>query len=154
VDRVTSVRTSRVTSEDLPDLVPLLAAYAAFYGESPADADLLAMAEAFLAAPEHDGVRVVARGPEGDALGFATVLWSWDTTLGQRLAVMEDLFVAEAARGAGVGRRLLEACRELAAASGYRCLQWQTAPDNATAQRLYDATGANRSTWLTYRLPT
>jgi hypothetical protein len=29
---------------------------------------------------------------------------------------------------------------------------WSTAPDNATAQRLCDRTGAERSTWLEYEL--
>jgi hypothetical protein len=28
-----------------------------------------------------------------------------------------------------------------------------TEPDNHTAQRLYDSTGAERSTWVAYELP-
>lgn len=31
-------------------------------------------------------------------------------------------------------------------------LEWATAPDNKTAQRLYDATGAERSEWIEYDL--
>jgi hypothetical protein len=31
-------------------------------------------------------------------------------------------------------------------------LEWYTAPDNATAQRLYDRTGAARSRWVAYEL--
>ncbi len=31
---------------------------------------------------------------------------------------------------------------------------WETAPENVTAQRLYDRLGAQRSTWLTYELGT
>ena len=82
------------------------------------------------------------------------MLWSWDTTLAQRLAVMEDLFVAEAARGRGVGAALIEACRQLAADRGIQGLAWETAPDNDTAQRLYDGLAARAGTWLAYRLPT
>jgi hypothetical protein len=29
---------------------------------------------------------------------------------------------------------------------------WSTAPDNTTAQRLYDRTGATRSSWYEYEL--
>ena len=34
--------------------------------------------------------------------------------------------------------------RALAAERGVQWLQWQTAPDNATAQRLYDSLGGER----------
>jgi ribosomal protein S18 acetylase RimI-like enzyme len=60
--------------------------------------------------------------------------------------VLNDLFVAPASRGSGTGRALIERCRE----RGAEKLVWETAPDNATAQRLYDGIGAESSTWLTY----
>ena len=41
-----------------------------------------------------------------------------------------------------------EGVRKRAAAK----LVWETAPDNATAQRLYDGIGAEKSTWLTYEI--
>jgi GNAT superfamily N-acetyltransferase len=53
-----------------------------------------------------------------------------------------------------VGAALIEACRQLAADRGMQWLAWETAPDNETAQRLYDGLGAERSTWYAYRLST
>jgi ribosomal protein S18 acetylase RimI-like enzyme len=47
---------------------------------------------------------------------------------------------------------LIERCRELCRERGAGKLVWETAPDNATAQRLYDGIGAEKSTWLTYEL--
>jgi len=146
----TGVRAS--TLDDLPALVPLLRGYSSFYGAHPDDAALLGMARAFCDGTG-GGTQLVAEGESGELLGFATVLWSWDTTTGAPIAVMEDLFVSQGARGRGVGRRLLEACRALARDRGCAALAWETAPDNAGAQRLYDATGAERTTWLGYRLP-
>jgi GNAT superfamily N-acetyltransferase len=67
---------------------------------------------------------------------------------------MEDLFVTAQARGRGVGAALIEACRRLSADRGVQWLAWETAPDNHTAQRLYDGLGAQRDTWYAYRLPT
>ncbi len=57
--------------------------------------------------------------------------------------------------GAGCGRGPCPpaACRDAARDHGAARLVWQTAPDNHRAQRLYDRTGAARSTWLTYELP-
>ena len=57
-----------------------------------------------------------------------------------------------AARGQGVGRALIAACAEEAGRRHHGQLVWHTAPDNATAQRLYDSTAAERSTWVHYTL--
>jgi GNAT superfamily N-acetyltransferase len=66
---------------------------------------------------------------------------------------MNDLYVDEAARGEGVGRALIEASAAVARDRGALWLEWSTAPDNHTAQRLYDSTGATSSPWLEYELP-
>ncbi|MGO4340988.1 GNAT family N-acetyltransferase [Pedococcus sp. 2YAF34] len=142
---------TRSTSDDLPALLPLLHGYSSFYGAAPQDDALLAMARAFCE-DGPDGLQLVAREESGRLVGFATLLWSWDTTSASRIAVMEDLFVADGTRGQGVGRLLLEACAERARERGCPALSWMTAPGNTRAQRLYDATGAERSSWLTYRL--
>ena len=148
------VQVRPAVADDLPALLPLLRGYSAFYDSDPGDDELLAMARAFLADPESEGQQLVAESGTGDLLGFATLLWTWDTTRAERVAVMEDLFVAASARGQGVGRALLEACRDRAHQRGRDALVWETAPDNHGAQRLYDATGATRGTWYAYRLPT
>jgi len=143
---------SEVGEADLADLLPLLVDYCAFYETAPPPDQLAALARALLDDPEHEGVQLIARDDDGAAVGFATVYWTWSTTRAYRLAVMNDLYVADAARGGGVGRALIEACAERARSRGCGALEWQTAPDNETAQRLYDTTGAQRSTWVTYDL--
>ena len=153
MDPQRSFHISQVTTDDLVDLLPLMRAYCTFYESNPADEDLRAMAAAFLDEGA-GGTQLIAREGSGQALGHATMLWTWDTTLAEPLAVMEDLFVTEQARGRGVGAGLIEACRRLAADRGAGWLAWETAPDNETAQRLYDGLGAQRDTWYAYRLST
>ena len=46
----------------------------------------------------------------------------------------------------------MDAGVELARRWGASHLSWATAPDNHTAQRLYDSTGAHKSTWLEYEI--
>ena len=53
---------------------------------------------------------------------------------------------------AGAGRELITACLQRCRERGAAKLVWETAPDNVVAQRLYDALGAEKSTWLTYEL--
>ena len=99
-----------VGEDDLGDLLPLMRAYCDFYEVAPSDEDLLALSRALIADPEREGVQLIARGPDGAAVGFATVFWTWSTTSAARIAIMNDLFVAPAARGSaarrGADRRL------------------------------------------------
>ena len=144
---------TRVGEEDLEELLPLLRAYCDFYEVSPSDEALLAVSRALIADPEHEGLQLIARGPDGRAVGFATVYWTWQTLSAARLAVMNDLFIAPAARGSGLADRLIAACRERAAEHGARELAWQTAKDNYRAQKVYDRIGGSKSEWLDYSLP-
>jgi GNAT superfamily N-acetyltransferase len=144
-----------VTDDDLADLLPLMRAYCDFYEVAPGDEALLAMSRALVADPEREGVQFVARAESGAAVGFATVFWTWSTTRAARIGVMNDLFVAAEARGAGggrIGEALIAACAERCRAHGAVALTWQTALDNARAQALYDRIGAQRSQWLDYDL--
>jgi ribosomal protein S18 acetylase RimI-like enzyme len=144
-----------VAEADLEELLPLLRGYCEFYEVAPSDEALLAVSRALIADPEHEGVQLIARNTSSPplAVGFATIYWTWQTLAAARLAVMNDLFVADAARGTGLAERLIAACRERAAEHGARELTWQTAKDNARAQKVYDRIGGRRSEWLDYSLP-
>jgi len=142
----------RVEAGDLDELLVLMRAYCDFYEVSPPDADLLDVARALLDDPTHEGLQLLARDPDGRAAGFATLYWSWSTTSACRIGVMNDLFVASAARGSGLAERLIERCRGECARRGARRLVWQTAPDNLRAQAVYERVGATREQWTDYWL--
>jgi ribosomal protein S18 acetylase RimI-like enzyme len=142
-----------VGEADLEELLPLLRGYCDFYEVAPSDEALLALSRALIADPSREGVQLIARNPDGRAVGFATIYWTWQTTAAARLAVMNDLFVAPEGRGSGLAERLIAACRERAAEHGARSLAWQTAKDNVRAQKVYDRIGGRRSEWLDYSLP-
>jgi len=145
---------AEVREEDLEDLLPLARAYCEFYEVAPADEDLLALSRALVADPEREGVQLIARDLRGRAIGFATVFWTWSTLSARRLGVMNDLFVAQHARGSGVAEALIDACRVQCRSRGVPRLAWQTAKDNLRAQKVYDRVGGERSEWLDYELPT
>ncbi len=143
---------TRVGEEDLEELLPLLRAYCDFYGASPSDEALLTLSRALIGDPEREGVQLIARTPDGQAVGFATVYWTWQTLNAARLGVMNDLFIAPEGRGSGLADRLIAACRERAADHGASELAWQTAKDNLRAQAVYERVGGHRSEWLDYSL--
>jgi GNAT superfamily N-acetyltransferase len=137
---------------DLPELLVLMRGYCDFYEVAPPDEDLLALSRALLADPQREGVQLIARGAGGEAIGFATLFWSWSTSRAARIGVMNDLYVTPESRGQRSGERLIEACLARCAANGAVEMEWQTAPSNVTAQALYERVGGRREDWLCYSL--
>jgi GNAT superfamily N-acetyltransferase len=144
--------TSRVTTADLPELLALVRAYCDFYDVAPSDEALLGVSRALIADPDREGVQLIARSDGGEAVGFATVYWSWDTLIAARVGIMHDLFVVPPARGTGVADLLIGACLDECRRHGAAKLGWQTAPDNTRAQRVYERVGATRDEWVDYWL--
>jgi GNAT superfamily N-acetyltransferase len=142
----------QVTEAEVATLLPLMRAYCDFYQVAPSDSALLSMARALIADPDKEGVQLIAI-EAGEAVGFATVFWSWATSDAARIGVMNDLFVAPESRGRGVAEALIDACRELVRGRGAARLTWQTAADNLRAQRVYQRVGAVRESWIDYWLP-
>ncbi len=145
--------TSRVGEPDLPELLPLVRAYCDFYEVAPTDEALLAVSRALIADPGREGVQLIARNDEREAVGFATVFWSWDTLIAARTGIMHDLFVRPSDRGTGVADLLIEACVEECRRHGAAKLGWQTARDNKRAEAVYERVGATRDEWVDYWLP-
>ena len=142
---------ARVGEADLDELLPLMRAYCDFYEVAPRDEDLLALSRALIADPAREGVQLLARDG-GKAIGFATIYWSWATTIASRIGVMNDLYVTPDGRGSGAADALIHACADECRTHGAAELTWQTAKDNARAQRVYDRIGAERSEWVDYSL--
>jgi ribosomal protein S18 acetylase RimI-like enzyme len=141
-----------VTDGDLEELLPLMRAYCDFYEVAPSDDGLLEVSRALLAAPQQEGLQLLARDERGEAVGFATIFWSWSTTSAGRIGTMHDLYVRPDARGQGVADRLISACVERSEQRGAVSLQWQTAPENLRAQAVYDRVGGVRERWLSYAI--
>jgi len=150
---VSAYSIERVGPADLDDLLGLMRAYCDFYEVSPSDDDLFSLAKAQIDDPEAEGLQLIGRDSNGRAAGFATLYWTWSTTSAGRIGIMNDLFVAENARGQGLAEQLIEACRTECVRRGTGRLTWQTAPDNRRAQAVYDRVGATREQWIDYWLP-
>lgn len=146
---ITAVR----SEAQLQLLLPLLRAYCDFYQVFPDDASLLGLGRALIADPVREGVQLLATR-DGRAVGFATLYWTWATTIAGRIGILNDLFVVDDARGGGAGAAVLEACRQRCHEQGALRLVWQTAPDNIRAQALYERIGAVRESWIDYWIAT
>jgi GNAT superfamily N-acetyltransferase len=93
----------------------------------------------------------LAVGPDG-LLGFAIHQHHASTWVMGDDCYLEDLFVDPKARGAGVGRALIDDLMQVARVRGWKRLYWHTDHKNAQARRLYDSY-VNSDGHVRYRLP-
>lgn len=130
------------TSEDIECLVPLFDAYRRFYGQV-ADPDLARgfLAERLARAESHTLLATGQAGRVALPLGFAQLYPMFSSIRCQRTLVLNDLYVAAASRGLGVGAALLGHARHLAVQLGAASISLQTAADNRQAQSLYERFG-------------
>jgi GNAT superfamily N-acetyltransferase len=146
------IEVAPVEEGEFEALLPLIAAYQRFYEVDDVDTDRNRSFFRRFLAPSADGELLAARDEGGEILGYTCLYWHFSSTRAVETVLMNDLFVTPEARGRGVGRALIEASRAVARARGAAWLEWATAPDNHTAQRLYDSMTSEKSTWLEYEL--
>ncbi len=76
---------------------------------------------------------------DGVPMGFAIHMHHPSTWVAGDDCYLEDLFVAEAARGMGLGRALIDDLTVIARAKGWHRLYWHTDQGNTRARALYDS---------------
>lgn len=141
-----------VAEGDFQRWLPLWDGYNAFYGRSgptalPREITDVAWARFF---DEGEPVHALVAEEQGRILGLAHYLFHRSTTMIEDVCYLQDLFTVPEARGKGVGRALIEAVYERAAAAGSGRVYWHTHETNATARRLYD-TVAEMPGFIMYR---
>lgn len=128
----------RATIEDLDVLVPLFDCYRIFYHQ-PGDPG---RSRTFLRERlERNESMVLLAMRDGDAVGFTQLYPLFSSVRTARLWLLNDLYVAEAARRQGVARSLLDAAADFARADGAAGLMLETGRDNTGARALYRAAG-------------
>jgi len=85
---------------------------------------------------------VIIADDGGTPVGFALFFQNYSTFLAQPGLYLEDLFVIPAARGRGVGKRLLEHLAQIALDRGYGRVEWAVLDWNAPAIGFYRRIGA------------
>jgi GNAT superfamily N-acetyltransferase len=89
---------------------------------------------------------------DGAAVGFALWFHSYSTWEGRAGIYLEDLYVSPAARGRGVGERMIVDLAQIALREGFRRLDLSVLDWNP-ARSFYHRLGfEHRSDWLSYRI--
>jgi ribosomal protein S18 acetylase RimI-like enzyme len=126
--------------QDLPTVTRLMAAFRDDLGlAAPSDAEVERGVERLLGDPETEFLIASADG--ADPAGVAQLRFRYGIWRAGGDCLLEDLYVDERARGAGLGRALVAATLDRARARGCRRVELDVNEANATAQRLYESFG-------------
>jgi GNAT superfamily N-acetyltransferase len=141
-----------VDRADFDQWLPLWDGYNKFYGRFgptalPVEVTQTTWARFFDA---YEPVHALVAESDGRLVGLVHYLFHRSTNMLGPTCYLQDLFTAEAERGKGVARALIEAVYDQAKRAGATRVYWQTHETNTTAQRLYDRV-AERSGFIVYR---
>ena len=141
-----------VTPLDYDQWRPLWHGYNAFYGRSgptalPSEITQTTWARFFHA---NEPVYALVAETNGQLIGLTHYLFHRSTITIGPACYLQDLFTAEAARGKGVGRALIQGVYQQAKEAGSTRVYWHTHETNQTARRLYDQVAEN-SGLIVYR---
>lgn len=124
---------------DLDDVVRLIGEFRDWWGKSaPADAQIRRVVEWLLADP---GTDYLLAFDGGDAVGVCQLRYRLSVWTGAEDCWLEDLFVSEGGRGKGLGRGLVDAAAERAAARGCQRIELDVNEQNESALALYRSAG-------------
>jgi GNAT superfamily N-acetyltransferase len=134
------VQVRRVQQADFAAWKPLWDGYNAFYGrrdETALRPDITQLTWQRFFDPIEPVFALVAQA-EGRLLGLTHYLFHRSTTRIELTCYLQDLFTAEAERGRGVGRALIQGVYDQAQSAGIRRVYWQTHESNVAGRLLYD----------------
>ncbi|NMO97683.1 GNAT family N-acetyltransferase [Paenibacillus lemnae] len=130
----------QATRDDLNHVAELFNQYRLFYGQESTPADVLPFIQERMV--NRDSVIFIAKESSSNrCVGFTQLYPSFSSISMQRTWILNDLYVEEDFRGAGVGRLLIDKAKEHAEQTQSKGLNLATAADNLRAQSLYEHYG-------------
>jgi GNAT superfamily N-acetyltransferase len=89
----------------------------------------------------------------GEPAGLAIFFATYSTFLGKQGIYLEDIYVREAMRGQGIGKRLLAEVARIAVERQNGRLEWSVLDWNKPAIDFYESLGAQaQNEWIRYRI--
>jgi GNAT superfamily N-acetyltransferase len=134
------MRIWRAAPDEAEEVVRLLGAFRTWMGrDRPTDASLRTSVDRLLRDPDTE--YLLGSADEGPATAIAQLRFRWTVWWAAEDCWIEDVFVAEAARGSGLGRAMVRAALDRAGERGCRRADLDTDADNLPARRLYESLG-------------
>ena len=132
------METYQATIEDLEGVSNLFNLYRMFYQQTSDLEGATAYIKERL--ENEDSVIYVVKNKK-DYVGFTQLYPTFSSISMKRAWILNDLYVDAEARKQGIGEMLLQKVKDFATETGAKNISLSTAPDNYSAQRLYEKNG-------------
>ena len=132
------METYQATNEDLEGVSNLFNLYRMFYQQTSDLEGATAYIKERL--ENEDSVIYVVKNKK-DYVGFTQLYPTFSSISMKRAWILNDLYVDAEARKQGIGEMLLQKVKDFATETGAKNISLSTAPDNYSAQRLYEKNG-------------
>jgi len=142
-----------VTKENYGPLLSLMKKYQEFYEVVKIDEEKNEMFFSKFFGGTKEGVQFLLY-EKNVPVSFATVYFSYASTVASKIAILSDLFTLPEHRGKGYGKKLIEHCVEVAKENGCARLQWFTQNNNEVAKGLYKKVCTYSGEWVVYAIAT
>ncbi len=141
-----------LSKDNITEFLPLIRKYQHFYQvQGASDEKNARFFSQFDASNPLGSVFLFRQGSH--LAGFATIYFTYASTITAKVATLNDLYTLPQHRKCGIAQELIAHCRAYAKGQGAERLQWVTSSDNHTAQALYDSLNTQKSTWHFYTYP-
>ena len=138
-----------INKANLNEMLPLIRKYQEFYEVNYIDDDKNMKFFSQFGISSDKGCLFGYR-KEGELVAFATVYFSYASSIISKVAIMNDLYTLAKHRKQGIAVELIKYCEKYAKENDAVRLQWLTASTNKTAQSIYRTLGAKQSSWEFY----
>ena len=102
---------------------------------------------------ENSTVKALICEEDGVAIGYAVYFYNYSTWLGKNGIYLEDLYVTEAKRGVGAGKKMLKHLANKALSENCGRFEWSCLDWNTPSRDFYESIGAvSQDEWIGYRL--
>jgi len=137
------VNIKQATTDDVAEVAELFNAYRVFY-QQKADT---ALAAEFISQriANQESVIFYAHDEQANGLGFTQLYPTFSSVSARKSWILNDLYVAAAARKCGVAKKLMDKAKEHAVTTGANGIALETSEDNTNAQGLYESLGYKKS---------
>jgi ribosomal protein S18 acetylase RimI-like enzyme len=136
-----SVRIWQATEDDIEAVSLLIAAFRDWWGKDDPSLDQIRHTATLLLPDPNTDFLLAAPTEDDDPAGVCQLRYRLSVWTGADDCWLEDLYVEDAARGAGLGRALVVEAFERARARGCRRIELDVNEQNAEALALYERLG-------------
>lgn len=123
------------TPDDLPRLLPLVAAFHEEYGLNLDDDHRVAALTPLLEGSPYGAAWLF--GPSRAPIGYAIFTFGWSVEFGGMEGFVDELYVRPAVRGRGIATEVMEQLPKTLAQSGLRALHMEVDREDEKTRKLY-----------------